>query len=476
MRRSQFKREIFNEFINSWMFKLVILVSIIVTIFAVTNLGINKSYAMALQNIFNSPIYIVCAFFLPLFVTTINVFTIFNNNYFLKIRLGSKKEEINELLKCNFYANSFVFLIVLLLLIIFLNLFCASDLGFMNKYQFYDIPNIVYLLFYVIRLYVIMMIVSLFNSFLLEKISVKVLMIFNVIFYGVFLDYTYAPIVDGRTSVLDSSPIILDYLQFNSYSSFVTEIICSLFSILLITLCLIIVMRFSYNKRNINSFKYLVLNDFAYTISSKKILLGCYFTYLIIYSLLKVTVMDYNDNGFNTVLGLDADINDNFLSVISFFLNVLVFILIGTMLFVKDLSKNKSNIFLRIDKLKWVLIKMVSTLIQFACLLFFGYFVCFVVFSLFGQIPDNVIMLYFTNLILFIMIDFIVLMIIYGKAFLKFLISFGLIILLGFNFLCISKMVKCVSYLLMLCIVIAFASLMFFRKNIYRLFESEVLK
>lgn len=301
-------------------------------------------------------------------------------------------------------------------------------------------------------------------------------MIFNVIFYGVFLDYTYAPIVDGRTSVLDSSPIILDYLQFNSYSSFVTEIICSLFSILLITLCLIIVMRFSYNKRNINSFKYLVLNDFAYTISSKKILLGCYFTYLIIYSLLKVTVMDYNDNGFNAVLGLDADINDNFLSVISFFLNVLVFILIGTMLFVKDLSKNKSNIFLRINKLKWVLIKVVSTLIQFACLLFFGYFVCFVVFSLFGQIPDNVIMLYFTNLILFIMIDFIVLMIIYGKAFLKVLISFGLIIILGFNFLCISKMVKCVSYLLILCIVIAFASLMFFRKNIYRLFESEVLK
>lgn len=55
--------------------------------------------------------------------------------------------------------------------------------------------------------------------------------------------------------------------------------------------------------------------------------------------------MNYNDNGFNVVLGLNADINDNFLNVISFFLNVLVFVMLGTMLFVKDLSKNKSNIF-----------------------------------------------------------------------------------------------------------------------------------
>ena len=161
------RKEVFNKFINSWVFKIIISISIIVTIFAVTNYGLNKSYAVALQSILSSSVYIVCGLFLPLFVTTINIYNIFNNNYFFKIRLDSKQNEIKELLKCSVYANSIMFLVVFLLLFVFLNLSCASNLEFMNSYQFYNIPNIIYIIFYIVRLYAIMIVVSLFNSFLL---------------------------------------------------------------------------------------------------------------------------------------------------------------------------------------------------------------------------------------------------------------------------------------------------------------------
>ena len=470
------RKEVFNKFINSWVFKIIISISIIVTIFAVTNYGLNKSYAVALQSILSSSVYIVCGLFLPLFVTTINIYNIFNNNYFFKIRLGSKQNEIKELLKCSVYANSIMFFVIFLLLFVFLNLFCASNLEFMNSYQFYNIPNIIYIIFYIVRLYAIMIVVSLFNSFLLEKFSTKVVIGLNIVFYGIFLDYNYVPFTDGRTSILDTSPLIFEYLQLNSYSTFLTEILCSIFALLLPILLLNILLNLNVKKSDINSFKYVVLNDTEYTIRTKKFILIFYFAYLIIYSLIKIFVMNYNDNGFNVVLGLNADINDNFLNVISFFLNVLVFVMLGTMLFVKDLSKNKSNIFLRMNKTRWTILKIISIIIQFAILLAVGYLVTFTIFSLFNKMPDNTLLLYFTNLIIFILLELFILILIYGNVILKLLIGLGLILLLCFNLVGVVSMTNYIWYLVVSLIIMIIFAIMIFRKRIYKLFESEVFR
>lgn len=470
------RKEVFNKFINSWVFKIIILISIIVTIFAVTNYGLNKSYAVALQSILSSSVYIVCGLFLPLFVTTINIYNIFNNNYFFKIRLDSKQNEIKELLKCSVYANSIMFLVVFLLLFVFLNLSCASNLEFMNSYQFYNIPNIIYIIFYIVRLYAIMIVVSLFNSFLLEKFSTKVVIGLNIVFYGIFFDYNYVPFTDGRTSILDTSPLIFEYLQLNSYSTFLTEILCSIFALLLPILLLKVILSFNLKRSDVNSFKYVVLNDTEYTIRTKKFILIFYFAYLIIYSLIKIFVMNYNDNGFNVVLGLNADINDNFLNVISFFLNALVFVMLGTMLFVKDLSKNKSNIFLRINKTKWTILKIISIIIQFAILLAVGYLVTFTIFSLFNKVPDNTLLLYFTNLTIFILLELFILILIYGNVILKLLIGLGLILLLCFNLTRVVSMTNYIWYLVVSLIIMIIFAIMIFRKRIYKLFESEVFR
>lgn len=470
------RKEVFNKFINSWVFKVIISISIIVTIFAVTNYGLNKSYAVALQSILSSSVYIVCGLFLPLFVTTINIYNIFNNNYFFKIRLDSKQNEIKELLKCSVYANSIMFFVIFLLLFVFLNLSCASNLDFMNNYQFYNIPNIIYIIFYIVRLYAIMIVVSLFNSFLLEKFSTKVVIGLNIVFYGIFFDYNYVPFTDGRTSILDTSPLIFEYLQLNSYSTFLTEILCSVFALLLPILLLKVILSFNLKRSDVNSFKYVVLNDAEYTIRTKKFILIFYFAYLIIYSLIKIFVMNYNDNGFNVVLGLNADINDNFLNVISFFLNVLVFVMLGTMLFVKDLSKNKSNIFLRINKTKWTVLKIMSIIIQFAILLAVGYLVTFTIFSLFDRVPDNTLLLYFTNLTIFILLELFILILIYGNVILKLLIGLGLILLLCFNLTRVASMINYIWYLVVSLIIMIIFAIMIFRRRIYKLFEREVLK
>lgn len=369
-----------------------------------------------------------------------------------------------------------MFLVVFLLLFVFLNLSCASNLDFMNSYQFYNIPNIIYIIFYIVRLYAIMIVVSLFNSFLLEKFSTKVVIGLNIVFYGIFFDYNYVPFTDGRTSILDTSPLIFEYLQLNSYSTFLTEILCFVFALLLPILLLKVILSFNLKRSDVNSFKYVVLNDAEYTIRTKKFILIFYFAYLIIYSLIKIFVMNYNDNGFNVVLGLNADINDNFLNVISFFLNVLVFVMLGTMLFVKDLSKNKSNIFLRINKTKWTILKIISIIIQFAILLAVGYLVTFTIFILFDRMPDNTLLLYFTNLTIFILLELFILILIYGNVILKLLIGLGLILLLCFNLIGVVSMTNYIWYLVVSLIIMIIFAIMIFRKRIYKLFESEVFR
>lgn len=476
MRKKQFRVEIFKEFINSWKFKILIAMSFIITFFVMTNYGLNKSYSVAMLTVLTSNIYLVCGLFLPLLVTTINIYNIFNDNHFLSIRIKSKKEKTKELLKNIFYSNSLMFLIVILILLVGLNLMCASNLEFMNSYQFYNIPNIIYIIFYIIRLYVILMIVSLFNGFMLSKISPKLVIFLNVVFYGIMFIYPYAPITEGRTSILDTSPLIFEYLNLNSYSTFITEILCSIFSLLLPILLLKIILNLNFKKNNINSFKYLILNDISYTVNTKKTLLIFYFAYLIIYSLVKIFVMKYDDIGFNVVLGLQADINQNFLNVISFFINSLLFILIGVMLVVKDLSKNKSNIFLRINKTKWIILKVISIIIQFSCLLALGYLTTFVIFALFDSVPSNVITLYFTNLIVFLSLTLITLIMIYGNIIFKLLIALGLILLIYFNHICISNIVTFIPYLIIALIALIIFSVLFFKKKIYKMFESEVLK
>ena len=476
MPKKQFRKEIFQEFINSWIFKIIIALSVLITVFVIINYCLGQSYAISMQIVLSSPIYIICGLFLPLLITTFNVYTLFNNNYFLSIRIASKKEQLNELLKNILYSNSLMFVIIVLILLVGLNFICANNLGFIDNYQFYEIPNIIYILFYLIRIYVILMIVSAFNGVLLSRFSSKVVIALNILFYGIFLSYPYIPINDGRTSIIDTSPLLFEYLQLNSFSTFFTEVLCSIFSLLLPMLLLKMIIRLFFHKFNFNIFKYLLINDFSFTLNTKKTLLICYFSYLIVFSLVKIFIMKYNDNGFNIVLGLDANVEENFLSVIPLFINLLIFMMLGTMLFVKDLSKNKSNIFLRINKSPWLFVKIISFIMQYAVLLGGGYLITFIIFSLFDSIPQNVISLYIVNFIILILSQLLVLLFIYGNAIFKLIIGLGMILLLCFNLVCISSLVNYVGYLLIVLVVAIIVTILVFKNNIYKLFESEVLK
>ena len=228
-------------------------------------------------------------------------------------------------------------------------------------------------------------------------------------------------------------------------------------------------------KNDFYSLKYLIFNDFSYTVKFQKLLLIVYFIYLVVFSILKIYVLNYDD-GFYVVLGLNAGIENNFLNMVTFFLNILVFILIGTSLFIKDLSKNKSNIFLRIKSFKWVLMKFCSMIIQFAVILSICYLVVYLLFNFFGEISQYIISIYFTNLIVLIIIECFALLFIYCKIWIKVLIAILAVMVIYLNLVCIVDLRQWLLGLIFVLIIILFGSMVFFRGKIHKLFESEVIK
>ena len=117
-----------------------------------------------------------------------------------------------------------------------------------------------------------------------------------------------------------------------------------------------------------------------------------------------------------------------------------------------------------------------SIIIQFAILLAVGYLFTFTIFILFNKVPDNTLLLYFTNLTIFILLELFILILIYGNVILKLLIGLGLISLLCFNLISVASMINYIWYLVVSLIIMIIFAIMIFRRRIYKLFEREVLK
>ena len=94
----------------------------------------------------------------------------------------------------------------------------------------------------------------------------------------------------------------------------------------------------------------------------------------------------------------------------------------------------------------------------------------------FKDLPDNTLLLYFTNLTIFILLELFILILIYGNVILKLLIGLGLILLLCFNLIGVVSMTNYIWYLVVSLIIMIIFAIMIFRKRIYKLFESEVFR
>lgn len=109
---------------------------------------------------------------------------------------------------------------------------------------------------------------------------------------------------------------------------------------------------------------YIVKNDILYLLKYKKKIMLMYFLMIVIYIVVGLISKSSNDAQlFYDSLGLNCSLTKNVLVMMMYLFNVGIFLYISFILFTKDIKNGIDNIFLRLDKKKWLLVKIMSILL-----------------------------------------------------------------------------------------------------------------
>lgn len=213
----------FNYLVSTQRFKLTFILSVIATIFGVISLGFEKQYGYfdGFLMILSNPFYMM-ALYMILFINTIHTVTMFDKNESYIIRCETIKEYLKQMISKTLFNNTILYGILLLLLMIGLNLFCF---GKFNIYviEAYQIYNIIYLIFFLLRAYAIFSVMTTLNVLLLKVLNDKGVILLNILFaIGIIV------IPSGGDALTRMPFFIGSFLTLQYFRSFFFEILCSL--------------------------------------------------------------------------------------------------------------------------------------------------------------------------------------------------------------------------------------------------------
>jgi len=227
-------------------FKTIFMFLICFNLFGSGYLAYNRHYIDGLLSVLTNSYYVIC-FMSMILINTINTFDMFEKNSFYIIRFIDRKEYLIQLIRNIIVSNAVLFVINIIVLIIGLNLFVGSRFvveSFMN----YLVPNILYVLFYLIRMFFLIQTVATISVLLFKLIDSKIVIIMNIVLWSSFLISPYK--LNFRVnSLLDMFWNFCEYFRVHYYSGFGMEVLCS--TIYVSALLLLIFALFNFSKNNI---------------------------------------------------------------------------------------------------------------------------------------------------------------------------------------------------------------------------------
>lgn len=216
----------FNYLVSTQRFKLTFILSVITTIFGVTSLGFETQYGYfdGFLMVLSNPFYMM-ALYMILFINTVHTVTMFDKNENYIIRCENIKKYIKQMIHKVLFNNTILYIILLLLLMIGLNFFCFGrfHIYVIEEYQIY---NIIYLVFFLLRIYVIFLLMAALNVLLLKVLNDKGVILLNILFaIGIVVIPTSGDVI---TSITKMPFFIGNFLTPHLFHSFLFEILCSL--------------------------------------------------------------------------------------------------------------------------------------------------------------------------------------------------------------------------------------------------------
>ena len=206
-------------------FKTLIFVFIILHVYLIKYSGMQYSYIGTVLAGFTNEFYLFIVLGLYL-INTLSTISLFDQNYALIIRCGNKKGYFHRVLLYVLLSNSVLFLLQLAVFIIEIVLLNQEGLV-IDSIGNYDVTNVVYVLFYIIRYFILIQLFSVFGA-LLSKLFSK-FVILSIQCLGVVIclvtSTTSSDYVVDSLSKMFVNPV--QYFWLNSYKTFTFEILCS---------------------------------------------------------------------------------------------------------------------------------------------------------------------------------------------------------------------------------------------------------
>lgn len=215
-------------------FKVTIIILALLSFMAFGSITNKMTIVDGIYNILTWNFFIMVLLFLFLF-NAYNIITETSKNYSFLIRIKNYKEFISKIIKFIFISNLIIYLIVLFLLLIISVLRTGMNLQ-IDSYGIYNIDNLVYLIFHIIRSYFILNILVVILVSLYKLVKEEIVVILSGILPISIVALT--PFISEKkiTSVFKLPLYYGEYFIKNNYETFIFEICMSLLFISVLAL------------------------------------------------------------------------------------------------------------------------------------------------------------------------------------------------------------------------------------------------
>ena len=215
-------------------FKVTIIILALLSFMAFGSITNKITIVDGIYNILTWNFFITVLLFLFLF-NAYNIITETSKNYSFLIRIKNYKEFISKIIKFIFISNLIIYLIVLFLLLIISVLRTGMNLQ-IDSYGIYNINNLVYLIFHIIRSYFILNMLVVILVSLYKLVKEEIVVILSGILPISIVALT--PFISEKkiTSVFKLPLYYGEYFIKNNYETFIFEICMSLLFISVLAL------------------------------------------------------------------------------------------------------------------------------------------------------------------------------------------------------------------------------------------------
>ena len=215
-------------------FKVTIIILALLSFMAFGSITNKITIVDGIYNILTWNFFIMVLLFLFLF-NAYNIITETSKNYSFLIRIKNYKEFISKIIKFIFISNLIIYLIVLFLLLIISVLKTGMNLQ-IDSYGIYNINNLVYLIFHIIRSYFILNMLVVILVSLYKLVKEEIVVILSGILPISIVALT--PFISEKkiTSVFKLPLYYGEYFIKNNYETFIFEICVSLLFISVLAL------------------------------------------------------------------------------------------------------------------------------------------------------------------------------------------------------------------------------------------------